>query len=148
MNKFLQNSIIIALAGVAALCIVISQGCSKDSETYVSNLSDDENIIRMKILSEIRKTIYYASPMEDVQVMLLPEAEVFTACKSEYVSGCAYGDVIFVVDSNMISFCNVLAHEFMHIALYYTYGDPDTQHTKKYEMYTLPSDICKKIGEL
>lgn len=148
MNKFLQNSIIIALAGAAALCIVVSQGCSKDSETYVSNLSDDENIVRMKILSEIRKTIYYASPMEDVQVMLLPEAEVFTACKSEYVSGCAYADVIFIVDNNTTAFCNVLAHEFMHIALYYTYGDSDPKHTKKYELYTLPSEICKTIREI
>lgn len=118
MNKTL---ITLTLAALAA--------CTEPTAPYESNLNAEQEALRVATLKVYKeKTIYYASPMEDVAVITIDYDDVELHCGKKFVSGCAYPSVIYVVDAPAFDFGFVLAHEFMHIGAHYTFGDSDAAH--------------------
>lgn len=139
------ETIVVGILAVV-LCLFF-YGCSSNVITPPeSNLTPGQEELRLQVLDALSMTDHWDSRLSEVPVVVLPREDLAWRCKAQ-VEGCAYSQFIYIASDATAPYCYILVHEYMHLWLWFTAGDSDTNHEHYFEFYTLPYKICSSIKE-
>lgn len=110
------------------------------------NLDGNYVAVAERVSERLAARSLWVDEMANVGILRLPHAKIQSICEHQegaFTNGCAAEGQIFISDDDLVSFCSILVHEYMHEYFYYTTGDGDAAHHHHYEFGPLADEICK-----